>query len=75
MSKKKQKPMTDREYVRHDGLRCPNCRERAVESRGNVQLDGPGGCLPVECTSCGATWSEGYDLTGYCNLQLKGPTP
>ena len=72
MSKKQKRPMSDRTYKLHEGQRCPVCKERAVELRGNVELDGPGGIAPAGCTFCGATWYECYEITGYCGLEKEG---
>ena len=72
------KPMSQEEYARHRGGRCPACRGGDVKI--NV-LDEDGfatvilaGCAFVlcQCKSCHARWEERYVLEGYGCLRERG---
>ena len=61
-------PMTSEEYVKHFGLKCPNCEGdfvEAVDSPSPNELNVYQSCC---CPNCGATWTDVYKLLGYEDL-------
>ncbi len=56
--------MTDKQYVRSKGMKCPVCRcedvvgEETDMGSGDAQQE-------VSCSSCGSSWYDMYKLTGY----------
>lgn len=63
------KNLTQLEYRKSRGIKCPNCRSLGVEA-GKVKIT----CtdtvhVEVSCNTCGATWEDVYNLKGYTKLQ------
>jgi len=65
------KPMTDREYVRQSGRKCPACRSIAIDGTCRIDIDGNGASQKVVCADCDASWIDLYSLIGYVDLELK----
>ncbi|MCK9433705.1 MAG: hypothetical protein M0R32_02515 [Candidatus Cloacimonetes bacterium] len=58
------KDMTDKEYVKSGGNKCPGCRMQTVESEPG-EFDDEGASRKCTCTNCGKTWIECLALVGY----------
>jgi hypothetical protein len=58
-------PMTDTQYVAHQGNQCPFCRSTNIESRGNAQFDADGATREAGCDDCGKSWLDVYRLVGF----------
>ena len=57
------------EYVKKGGLNCPNCEEiQTVETDGVFESDLHSAWQDCKCTSCKATWTELYKITGFTKL-------
>ena len=65
------KPMTQAEYLLHQGGKCPACTSTDVEA-GHQEANGNVAWVEVKCGECGATWKEVYVLTGYSRLTMLG---
>ena len=63
-TKKKQKPMTDKQYRDSDGTKCPYCGSENISGE-HVEVDAGGATQEVGCTDCGKSWYDCYSLTGY----------
>lgn len=61
---KKQKPMTDKEYVQTGGVRCPYCRSTNVEGQ-SIDVDAGEATQEMGCNDCNAEWVDCYKLVGY----------
>jgi hypothetical protein len=59
-------PMTDAEYLKFKGLRCPACRRTNITS-GEIMSDTSdlSAFAEVECDDCGKVWVDHYTLTSY----------
>lgn len=58
--------MTDEEYCRIEGAKCPYCRSKDIKV--NHTREEPGGGILwriITCSSCRIQWEEYYLLTGY----------
>lgn len=59
-------PMTDGEYARAGGAKCPFCRSPNVKAVGALMPDDrDGATLDVECSDCGRAWKDVCRLVGY----------
>ena len=58
------KRMTDRQYVKAEGGKCPFCRSRQIEG-SSVDIDTGGASQEMSCLDCGKQWVDCYELTGY----------
>lgn len=63
-----QEPMTDAQFVRYGGSRCPFCGGHELES-AEVEADGPNAWDETSCSDCGSTWSTAYKVCGYFDAQ------
>lgn len=61
-------PMTDGQYVALKGVRCPSCGSSDV-SGNQLEVNAGEAFQPMNCSECGATWSDSYALTGYSDLE------
>jgi hypothetical protein len=57
-------PMTDAEYLAHDGLVCPLCGSQHTTGE-DIEVDGWEALGDVSCDDCGACWQDIYRLVGY----------
>ena len=64
MPKLRKHLMSDEEYKRHDGSRCPFCESDDIEG-GAMDAGGRDAGQEVSCTACGAVWWDIYKLYGY----------
>ncbi len=62
--------LTQKQYMKNRGIRCPACDTSKVETTDNGQLNAGGGVQGCMCVTCGATWTDIYTLTGYDNLEV-----
>jgi hypothetical protein len=56
--------MTDKQYVKSGGLKCPFCRSAEVTT-DSQDLDGPDFSTKDHCEACGQEWLSIYALAGY----------
>lgn len=56
--------MTDAEYCKARGTKCPNCRSEDIEG-GYMQVDGETAWQDIVCNSCGGHWRDLYSLIGF----------
>lgn len=57
-------PLTDKQYVANDGLRCPFCF--ADDIRGeSFNVENGYVYQEVSCGECGESWEDLYQLVGY----------
>lgn len=61
--------MTDAQYTAGHGCLCPSCGSSAGISGGPLEVDGGVAWQRVDCSECGASWSDNYALTGYSDLE------
>lgn len=59
------KSMSDSQYVAAAGVRCPYCRSKEVEAKGDLEADGRDCWQDVRCAHCHKTWRDVYRLVGY----------
>lgn len=59
--------MTEKEYVKHKGTKCPWCGSNDIEgAEVNTGLDGAIGAeQEMLCLNCEASWYDHYKLTGF----------
>lgn len=65
------KVMTESEYVKAYGNKCPVCGSKDLRGYDDM-YDGATVFAKVGCLDCDAAWTEQYDLVGYGTLYLKG---
>ena len=54
-------------YVEQGGLRCPKCDSVELEA-DTLEQDGSCAWQNITCHSCGASWTDEYQLAGYGNF-------
>lgn len=59
------KAMTERQYVRSKGLRCPFCKSSDIEGTAGVDVDGGFAMQDMRCNNCERHWTDHYRLVGY----------
>lgn len=59
------KKMSQEQYVKTEGSRCPFCESINIVADGNVEVDSGGGSQRVSCDDCDKVWYDCYTLTGY----------
>lgn len=64
LSKKREKPMTQKEYARSCGIACPFCGSHDLES-GAIGIEGGFATQEMECGDCKEEWVDIYRLKGY----------
>ena len=76
MSKKakstKKYPMSDKEYLRHGGGKCPFCGSENLEGQGNGDTDGSDHWEEVLCLDCHKSWNDIYTLAAYAERDDMG---
>ena len=60
----KDRPLTKREYVKHEGNVCPYCGREDIAG-GSFQFEGPSLYQEMSCNFCHKDWADSYKLTGY----------
>ena len=67
------KPLTDHEYVKTSGQKCPNCLNDDIEADriDSDTLDPTNTAISVtvNCNHCGASWDDLYRLEGHQDLK------
>lgn len=61
--------MTDKQYVAHQGCRCPSCGSSEDLSGDSFNADGGTASQEMGCSACEASWSDLYVLRGYSELE------
>ncbi|MDT0498597.1 hypothetical protein RM530_14700 [Algiphilus sp. W345] len=59
------RPLSDHQYIRSKGLRCPFCRARDVEGQAGLDIDAGVAPQEVRCNACQRFWTDIYLLAGY----------
>ena len=60
----KKKLMTQKEYLKNSGLKCPKCSSDDITS-DHIDVDGMSGYASINCYSCDFSWKDIWTLTGY----------
>lgn len=64
--REKSEPMSQTEYVKEYGRRCPFCREvEPVETAGPIEIDDGIAMQTIRCVDCKKKWTDIYTLTSY----------
>ena len=58
-------PLSDQQYVRSKGLRCPFCRACDIEGLAGLDIDAGVATQEVRCNACQRFWTDIYRLSGY----------
>ena len=58
------KPMSDKEYVKAGGLKCPYCGSNGISS-DPIEADGPNASARVSCRTCLKEWRDEFRLSGW----------
>jgi hypothetical protein len=61
--------MTGKQYVAHQGCKCPSCGSTEDLSGDSFNADGGTASQEMGCNACEASWSDVYVLAGYSNLE------
>ena len=59
---------TNIQYVERSS-RCPYCDHDKIESSGNLEVEGNTVFQDIECHTCGAMWTDQYELVRYVEIQ------
>jgi uncharacterized protein with PIN domain len=62
------KLMSQKEYLKHRGQRCPACGGQAVAS-DQPEVDAMDVWQNCYCEDCGAEWVDHYKLSGYDSFE------
>ncbi len=65
-------PMTDAEYVKHEGAFCPRCGSDDIEAIGGFEIEGNTVTERIMCNYCDLDWDDVYELKGYIPRQAIG---
>lgn len=60
--------MTEEEYVKKQGLYCPNCESYEITG-GSLNVYAELCYQNITCSVCGASWMDVYELTGYTEYE------
>jgi hypothetical protein len=52
------------QYIANGGSFCPHCGSFDISAPDGVSVEGAGGHQRMECSTCGGTWNDIYQLTG-----------
>jgi hypothetical protein len=66
--------MTDAQFVRYGGNRCPFCGSHDLDASG-LQADGSIAWDHTECEECGSSWNTSYSVCGYFNGTASDSSP
>ena len=58
------KQMTDEEYIKGDGNKCPFCGSEDITG-GSIDVEGHSAVQEVSCNECNKEWHDIYQLIGY----------
>lgn len=59
------KPMSERQYLRSKGLRCPFCRSTEIVGLAGLDVDAGTATQAICCNACQQFWTDIYQLVGY----------
>lgn len=62
---KKIKRLSQKEYVKGDGMTCPFCHSKMIEGDGSINFEGDIVSQNIYCLDCHKTWQDLYKLVGY----------
>ena len=65
--------MDEANYVRLQGVLCPDCWSSNIEGDGSVEIEGSDAWEAITCNACGARWTDQYTLIGYEELEHGDP--
>lgn len=68
------KRMTDSEYVRNGGVKCPFCRSKSIYG-DSVEIDAGSAWQRITCVDCDRSWNDVYSLNGYEPLDTNKAKP
>lgn len=51
-------------YIQSGGTHCPFCGSEDLQGADHIEADMDGASQPVECYTCGKTWTDLYVLIG-----------
>jgi hypothetical protein len=57
--------MSDQEYVKAGGNKCPHCGSGQVSADSGVEVEGATAWQEVGCGDCQETWHDVYKLIGW----------
>lgn len=61
--------LTEKEYVENGGMICPVCESGYISSIVPLDYDVGIAWQEIKCNSCGARWTDKYNLVGYSDLE------
>ncbi len=64
----KKKPLTQKEYIKHKGQKCPYCEESLFDG-ASPQVEVGTVWQIVRCGNCEAEWKDIYKLSGYQKIK------
>ena len=67
MKKNKNKLMTQKQYLSHDGMKCPKCKSELIGA-GSIEAEALYGWQDIKCQECDYEWQDLWTLTGYAKL-------
>jgi hypothetical protein len=67
---KKIKTLTNKQYLKAKGRKCPNCHSTEIEGQ-EVNVEAGTAFQEMGCNECNASWMDTYVLTGYTNLGVS----
>jgi transposase-like protein len=59
--------MTQKEYLKHNGTLCPNCKSDNITA-GPLETDGMVGWANAKCDDCEFEWQDLWKLTGWSDI-------
>ena len=65
---KKNKVMTDKEYLDNGGGHCPVCKSSEIISN-SMESDDSSIWSVSNCSKCGSEWKDIFTLSGYSDLE------
>lgn len=63
-------PVRQGKYIDDKGLICPECG-RAGVNMDEIESQEYGASADCDCSFCGATWTDIYELAGFDNLEKR----
>lgn len=58
--------LTNDEYIKEGGTRCPFCGSLEIEGT-EINIDAGTAWQDMGCSRCGSEWQDTYVLTGYAD--------
>lgn len=63
-------PMSEAQYVRGYGMKCPVCGSTSGVQGDDVEIDAGSASQESSCSDCNSSWCDRYLLDGYDNLKV-----